>query len=189
MTEHVDLTDPELHEPKGVATAAVDNIYLADGVGSGSWVKHKAHIGGYVVFDDVTPAYSVTTGGTSDVVINPTFIGTHAEDFTALITPNARIRYDGLTDLPAFVHFNGSIKQASGGTIDMQFVLYKNGVAQEGSRVVRSATSGAWGSVAMGFDTLLSTNDYLEFFLKTPAGTATALFAQMYMNVQGTPGV
>jgi hypothetical protein len=35
--EHSDITDPELHEPKGVATADADAVYQADGAGSGDW--------------------------------------------------------------------------------------------------------------------------------------------------------
>lgn len=34
---HQDLTDPKLHEPKDVATAATGTVYLANGTGSGSW--------------------------------------------------------------------------------------------------------------------------------------------------------
>lgn len=34
---HSALTDPNLHEPKGVATATADQIYQANGSGSGSW--------------------------------------------------------------------------------------------------------------------------------------------------------
>ena len=37
MPEHVDLTDPELHEPKGVAAATSNQTYVANGAGSGSW--------------------------------------------------------------------------------------------------------------------------------------------------------
>ena len=37
MAEHNVLTDPFLHEPKGVSTAAVGQVYLADGAGSGDW--------------------------------------------------------------------------------------------------------------------------------------------------------
>jgi len=187
--QHSSLTTTDLHEPKGVSTATVDHIYLADGLGSGAWVKQKSHIGGYVSFDSSTPAYSLATGGTSDVVINPTFVGVHAENFTAQTSPNDRFRYDGTPDVHAFVNFNCSMKQSSGGTIDVEFVVYKNGVAQEGSRVVRSATSGAWGNVSLDFDIIMSTNDYLEFFTKTPGGAATILFAQAYAAVQATAGL
>lgn len=34
---HATLTDPNLHEPKGVAAASADSIYQANGSGSGSW--------------------------------------------------------------------------------------------------------------------------------------------------------
>lgn len=35
--QHASLTDPELHEPKGVASASSGQVYVADGAGSGSW--------------------------------------------------------------------------------------------------------------------------------------------------------
>ena len=35
--EHVNIADPDIHEPKGVATAASGSAYIANGAGSGSW--------------------------------------------------------------------------------------------------------------------------------------------------------
>lgn len=37
QVEHSTLTSADLHEPKGVATADVNTVYMADGGGSGSW--------------------------------------------------------------------------------------------------------------------------------------------------------
>lgn len=37
-TEHSTITDPDIHEPKGVAAATSGQIYVADGAASGSWV-------------------------------------------------------------------------------------------------------------------------------------------------------
>lgn len=37
MAEHNTLTGASLHEPKGAATAAVGQIYVATGTGSGNW--------------------------------------------------------------------------------------------------------------------------------------------------------
>ena len=37
MPEHVDITDPEIHEPKGVSTATLGSGYFSDGAGSGNW--------------------------------------------------------------------------------------------------------------------------------------------------------
>lgn len=34
---HKDLTDPQLHEPKGLTTAEENTVYVADGEGHGTW--------------------------------------------------------------------------------------------------------------------------------------------------------
>jgi hypothetical protein len=39
MPLHKDLTGADLHEPKGVASASVDTVYVANGSGSGTWQK------------------------------------------------------------------------------------------------------------------------------------------------------
>jgi hypothetical protein len=38
MPAHSTLTGADLHEPKGVASAGANEVYLSDGLGSGSWV-------------------------------------------------------------------------------------------------------------------------------------------------------
>lgn len=35
--QHVNITDPQIHEPKGASTASSGTVYVADGSGSGSW--------------------------------------------------------------------------------------------------------------------------------------------------------
>ena len=35
--EHKDIADPDLHEPKGVSSAAAGSAYISDGAGSGDW--------------------------------------------------------------------------------------------------------------------------------------------------------
>lgn len=37
MPEHNAITDPNIHEPKGVAAAAAGRVYKANGSGSGAW--------------------------------------------------------------------------------------------------------------------------------------------------------
>jgi hypothetical protein len=35
--QHSTLTDPNIHEPKGVASATANRVYMSNGSGSGSW--------------------------------------------------------------------------------------------------------------------------------------------------------
>lgn len=37
--QHRDIIDPQIHEPKGAASAASGTVYKADGSGSGSWTR------------------------------------------------------------------------------------------------------------------------------------------------------
>lgn len=41
---HSSLTDPYLHEPKGVAAASVGKVYVANGSGSGAWEDHRRSV-------------------------------------------------------------------------------------------------------------------------------------------------
>jgi hypothetical protein len=55
--QHSSLTDPNLHEPKGISTASSGDIYIADGVGSGNW--RPVHRTGWAKFSNTT--YTGTT--------------------------------------------------------------------------------------------------------------------------------
>ena len=41
---HSALSDPYLHEPKGVATASSGDVYVANGSGSGTWEDHRRSV-------------------------------------------------------------------------------------------------------------------------------------------------
>ena len=162
---HSTLTDPYLHEPKGVAAASAGSVYIADGSGSGDWVKDHAHINGYISFDATTPAYqhSVTTGFTA---LNPTFSTTLADGFTGAVSPNARLVYTGTDNINAFCSFTFNFKQASGTNYNLEVVFYKNGVVMNGGHIIVTASSGEWKSATLTDMTSLATNDYIEIFVK-----------------------
>jgi hypothetical protein len=42
MPDHNTLTGADLHEPKGASGASVDEVYVSDGAGSGTWKKPEA---------------------------------------------------------------------------------------------------------------------------------------------------
>ena len=44
MPEHVSITDPNIHEPKGVASAQAGTAYIATGAGSGQWQKPRISV-------------------------------------------------------------------------------------------------------------------------------------------------
>lgn len=73
---HASLTDPNLHEPKGVAAANSGEFYVADGAGSGSWKKRvfklTATVTASAVSANTTSEQTFTVAGVlvaSDVVI------------------------------------------------------------------------------------------------------------------------
>lgn len=44
-TEHNTITDPNIHEPRGVASASDGEVYVADGAGSGVWSNPNVSAG------------------------------------------------------------------------------------------------------------------------------------------------
>jgi hypothetical protein len=63
--QHAVLTDPQLHEPKGVSTAASGKVYRANGSGSGVWVFPSGHAYGELYIEggvttQTLPAASAT---------------------------------------------------------------------------------------------------------------------------------
>lgn len=60
MPAHSALTGSDLHEPKGVASASVGKVYVADGLGSGSWTNPPYAIS--AVIPDVSTADQVYIG-------------------------------------------------------------------------------------------------------------------------------
>lgn len=182
---HSTLTDPYLHEPKGIANAYSGSIYIADGAGSGDWTPGHVHINGYIPFDAVTPAYqhSVTTSFTA---LNPTFSTTLIDSFTGSTTPNARLIYNGQHTATATCTFVCNFKNASGTARNVQFIFYKNGTVMNGGHVIVTANSGEWKSATLTDMTNLTQNDYIEIFVKADA-SFTLDIAAASLIINGMP--
>ena len=104
MANHSDLTDPELHEPKGIAAATSGQVYVADGAASGAFSLYPwANVSGKkvaltVTIDNISTAgqvyvvspftgtisrvYSVINGaiGTADATLTPKIAGVAVTD-------------------------------------------------------------------------------------------------------------
>ena len=84
--QHAVLTDPQIHEPKGVSTAASGKVYRANGSGSGVWVFPSGHAYGEIyISGGVTTQTLPTSSGTAK--LNPT--GEWTANGNANTTPSA----------------------------------------------------------------------------------------------------
>lgn len=182
---HATLTDPNLHEPKGIAAAPAGQVYIADGAGSGNWKELARYVNGYIAFDAVTPAYqkSVTTGFTA---LDPTFTISANNGFTGLSSPNARLRYDGSETITATAQFTIAFRNNSGTSRDIEIILRKNGSTFNGGHTINTAISGEWKTMTMVDIGSLATNDYLEVFIKGSAAF-TLDIAAASLTVMGVP--
>ena len=57
MTEHVVITDPNIHEPKGISTANAGEVYVANGAGSGTYSPRFYTLTGHIT--DISTAQTV----------------------------------------------------------------------------------------------------------------------------------
>ena len=185
--EHDSITDPEIHEPKGISTAGANRSYVSNGSGSGSWIPTKYHINGYIPFDSTTPAYqhNVTTALTA---LNPTFTTSEVSGFSGTTTPNARLIYTGTEDTLAHCTFVCNFKNSSGTARQLQALFYLNGSAMNGGHIIVTAESGYWRTLTLTDMITLSTNDYIEIFVKADSAF-TLDIAGASLVINSTPVV
>lgn len=69
--QHAVLTDPQLHEPKGVSTASSGQVYRANGSGSGVWVFPSGHAYGELFIDGGTTTQTLSAASAT-AKLNPT---------------------------------------------------------------------------------------------------------------------
>lgn len=164
-TYHQNISDPYIHEPKGITTATAGSVYVANGAGSGSWIDAHSYINGYIDFDATTPAYqhSVTTGYTP---LNPTFSVSVVKNFSGVSSPNARLVYTGATSVITTATFSFNFKNGDSVDRNLEMVFYKNGAPMNGGHIIMTAVAGEWRSASLTDMVELNTNDYVEIFVK-----------------------
>lgn len=68
--QHKNITDPEIHEPKGIAATSADSIYISNGSGSGTWTNFQQLTGtGWVRYVDSVASKSITATGSPGTVL------------------------------------------------------------------------------------------------------------------------
>jgi hypothetical protein len=101
--QHKNIADADLHEPKGVASATANKVYVSNGTGSGTWQALPAKLYAEIYIDGGTTTKTLSAASAYSI-LNP----------TAEWTDNLK---SGLTTTPA----NGTITLTSAGTYLVEF--------------------------------------------------------------------
>ncbi|CAB4144328.1 hypothetical protein UFOVP454_27 [uncultured Caudovirales phage] len=68
--QHKLITDPDLHEPKGVAAAVTGKVYVSDGAGSGAWTYPSGRVHGEIYIDAGATTQTLS-GSSAYAKLNP----------------------------------------------------------------------------------------------------------------------
>lgn len=179
--EHKNLTDPELHEPKGIAGASSDQVYVADGSGGGAWTTQSpAYAQGYV-----TGNSSATTIATVDTPVAVNFGGAFVTDIINNFSVNTAglFTYTGSKSITARVTATIFASQASAASKEYTFQVAKNSSVLAAS-LAKVQTDGSVGR-ALSVTALveLVTNDTIEIFVENNTDTTNVTIEEATVNV------
>lgn len=205
--QHKNITEADLHEPKGVSLATADTVYVADGAGSGDWVKvgptslagvstdgvagqfvnvdgagnfqltSAPH--GHVSFYNLGTPVTITYPSTA-TKIAPTTVGS---GYSRLVSEgtNARLTYTGPDNVVLNISYTVSLDQSSGANRDILVGLYKNGNLLNAQSISTTQT-GLKTSLSGGTNDLAATNDYYEVFVTNLGGSGNVNVYALQMN-------
>ena len=95
-----------------------------------------------------------------------------------------RLTYTGTPDRHVHLVCDTSFKHSTGGGQDVYFTFYKNGAITTAINVV-SADSADYKHGAFHYDTMMSTNDYIELYVRASSGNV--IIHSAYMFLVGMP--
>jgi len=173
--QHDVIQDPYIHEPKGASTASAGEIYISDGLGSGSWALPSTDgVGAAISLGKTTNNTAATTITALDTYypVAGTFT---EEDAVGMTTTVASGRITVVT--PGSYLASASLSMISSrSTAVVCFTILVNGV-QVGPRIRRKIGTGSdVGALTIhSFLPTLSTTDYIQIgvtFLTGEGGVA-----------------
>ena len=200
--QHSVLTDPNLHESKGVATATNKTVYVANGAGSGVWVKLSPQSftnlstngiagqflsvdgsGGFTLvsgahgqtdFFNASTPYSLAVTASTPIKLAPTNVPSGNTTFITEST-NGRLTYTGTHALNLTIIYTISVDQASGSNKDITLAIYKNGVLSN-AQMIATTSSGEKDVIAGTTTVSCVTNDYFEIYVDVSANTTVRVY-------------
>lgn len=122
--QHNALTDPNIHEPKGISTATEGKVYVANGSGSGTWQLPSGHAHGelYITGGTVSQTLAASSG---TAILNPTSAWTSGDSHHITLTPASgtlTITSGGLYQLNFYVIFT-TAAIASGSIYNFHYAI------------------------------------------------------------------
>jgi hypothetical protein len=183
--EHSTIADPNIHEPKGIAAAPIDSVYVASGTGTGAWTTP-----GGALFGDMD--FSSNAVDTSISVASPTVGDGNAVLLSgATLTTPAPLYTQGVADTITFentlnnellrvpesgiyeVSFNCSFTGGGGGAGNIyRFNFAINGVeSTTHAYSLRQTASADVGSTGFSEYITLSANDTIQPTVANQSGT------------------
>lgn len=209
-TEHKSITDPELHEPKGVAAATSGQVYIANGATSGAWSKvtegavsglgtgttgqvvTSNGTGGFtflsmphgrISFINIATPYVLTYPSTYTKVAPTTIASGSSTEFTE--GTNSRLTFIGTTSRHFHIAATISASQASGSARDIRFALSKNGIILPTSETIQTTTTGNKVSTALHADTMMTNGDYIELIARNDGASGDITLYTFYLFAMG----
>lgn len=190
--QHNTLTGSDSHEPKGASSASANTVYLATGSGSGVWQKivtqglngitsngtagqgitvdgsggfeigHTDH--GSITFVNVATPLVVTTPTVPTLAAPTTVPSGHSVEITESTT--GRLTYFGTHTEHVGISCHISFSHTGGADRDVSIYIAKNGTIIASTEQVSTCNSTSKVSASSHADINVTTNDYLEVFVK-----------------------
>ena len=186
--QHNLITGSNLHEPKGVAAASANKVYVANGSGSGAWsilsTTSLALPKGKFYFYNIGSPYTLAHSG-STAKVAPTTI---ASGYAGLVTEatSARLTYTGSTTATVKLDFDVSVKQASGADRDIVIAVHRNGSVIAGSEVIMTSVTADAHQASGSCLYPAATNDYFEIYALNTGASGDMLFQKVGLTLTAT---
>lgn len=207
--QHSVIPDGQRHEPKGISTAIVDEVYVANGASSGTWQKLGvasldgaaspaadaavvAEAGG--TFKTLLPVYGQTsfhdhatpdawTYSATYTVVNPT---TTAGGTASQVTEgvDAKLTYTGSESRVVRVKGKLSIKQTTGSDKDVVVAIAKGGTVIPLSDAIVTTVTARYHTVDVECIVVAALNDEFEIYMKNDGGAGNIDVGCFFLSME-----
>jgi len=186
--QHKLITGTDLHEPKGVAAAAANKVYVANGSASGAWstltTSTMALPKGKFYFYNIASPYTLAHSS-STAKVAPTTI---ASGLGSLVTEatSARLTYTGSLTAVVKLDFDVSLKQAAGADREITFAVHRNGAVIAGSQVLTTCVTSDVTQASGSCFYNAATNDYFEIYAHNTGANGDMIFQKVGLTLTAT---